>query len=79
MYWINFRDKSRSVANFEALAVIEHQGNITRDGEGQGHYLCDIKSSKSNTWFRTNDNNVPLPISIDNVTKNGVVILYKKK
>ena len=79
MYWINFRDKSRSVANFEALAVIEHQGNITRDGEGQGHYLCDIKSSKTNTWFRTNDNNVPLPISIDNVTKNGVVILYKKK
>ena len=79
MYWINFRDKSRSVANFEALAVIEHQGNITRDGEGQGHYLCDIKSSKSNTWFRTNDNNVPLPISIDNVTKNGVVVLYKKK
>ena len=79
MYWINFRDKSRSVANFEALAVIEHQGNITRDGEGQGHYLCDIKSSKTNTWFRTNDNNVPLPISTDNVTKNGVVILYKKK
>ena len=75
----NFRDNSRSAAIFEALAVIEHQGNITRDGEGKGHYLFDIKSSKSNTWFRTNDNNVPLPISIDNVTKNGVVILYKKK
>ena len=74
-----FRDRSRSGASFEALAVIEHSGDMTSDGDGQGHYICDIKSSTSKTWFRTNDNKVPVPISIDSVTKNGIVILYKKK
>ena len=52
---------------------------MTGDGEGQGHYVCDVKSSKSNSWFRTNDNNDPVPISHRSVTKNAVVILYKKK
>ena len=52
---------------------------MTGDGEGQGHYVCDVKSSKSNSWFRTNDNNDPVSISHRSVTKNAVVILYKKK
>ena len=59
--------------------MIEHHGSMTQDGEGQGHYICDVKCIKSNKWFRTNDNDVPMPISVDHVTKNGVVILYKKK
>ena len=74
-----FRDKTKSEACFEPLAVIEHRGSMTRDGEGQGHYICDIKSSISKTWYRTNDNNDPIPISKGSVTKNGVVILYKQK
>ena len=52
---------------------------MTRGGEGQGHYICDIKSPTSKSWFRTNDNNNPARISSRHVTKNGVVILYKKK
>ena len=58
--------------------MIEHQGTMTQDGEGQGHYICDIKSNISKTWHRTNDNNDPIPILRNSVTKNGVVILYKK-
>ena len=73
------RDRSRYEANFEAVAVIQHEGSMTRDGDGQGHYICDVKCSKSKTWFRTNDNMDPLPISITEVTESGVVILYKKK
>ena len=73
------RDGSRSEGEFEALAVIEHKGNMTDDGDGQGHYICDVKCKESNSWFRTNDNADPLPISHQDVTKYGVVILYKKK
>ena len=53
-------------------------GNMTSDGDGQGHYICDVKSHKSKTWFRTNDNENPVPIALHNVTKNAVIILYKR-
>ena len=58
--------------------MIEHQGQMTRDGEGQGHYICDVKT-KENQWYRTNDNKTPIPIEVKHVTKNTVVALYKKK
>ena len=77
--WNIFRDKTKSEAWFEPLAVIEHRGSMTRDGEGQGHYICDVKSNISKTWHRTNDNNDPISISRGCVTKNGVVVLYKQK
>jgi ubiquitin C-terminal hydrolase len=66
-------------AQFEALAVIEHSGSMTSDGDRQGHYICDVKSSQSKTWFKTNDNMDPVPINLDSVTKKAVVVLYKKK
>ena len=52
-----------------------HSGSMTNDGDGQGHYVFDMKCSQSKTWFRTNDNKDPVPISHDNVTKKAVVIL----
>ena len=73
------RDECRLEAHFEALAIIEHSGSMTSDGDGQGHYICDVKSSQSKTWFKTNDNMDPVPINLDYVTKNAVVVLYKKK
>ena len=49
---------------------------MTRDGEGQGHYIRDVKCSQKQQWFRTNDNEDPVPIEVDDVSKHGVVILY---
>ena len=63
---------------YEAIAVIQHEGDIAKDGETQGHYICDIKWKCSSTWFRTNDNLIPIPISVQDVTKKGVIILYKR-
>ena len=73
-----FRDKTGSVCSYEAISVIEHQGAMTSDGEGQGHYICDVKHKSTQTWYKTNDNDNPLPISISNVTKRAIVVLYKK-
>ena len=62
---------------FEAIACIEHQGQMTRDGEGQGHYICDVKA-KDNQWYRTNDNDSPVQISKQHVSKKAAVVLYRK-
>ena len=51
---------------------------MTRDGEGQGHYICDVKQGSTQTWYKTNDNESPIPVSINNVTKCAIVILYKQ-
>ena len=69
---------SDEVAEYEPIALIEHQGLMLNEGETRGHYICDLKDEKSQRWFRTNDNLKPLEISSDNVTKKPVVVLYKK-
>ena len=71
-------DKSREFAPFEPIALVEHQGQMSEDGETQGHYICDLEDKQTLVWFRTNDNQEPIPISLDNVTKNAVVILYRR-
>ena len=52
---------------------------MTKDGDGQGHYICDVKCSITHQWYRTNDNMDPVVISKEDVSKQSVVILYKKK
>ena len=76
MYFL--RDERGLDANYEAIAVIEHQGSMTRDQEGQGHFICDVKHTGSDIWYRTNDNHNPTPVSCNNVTKKAIVILYKR-
>ena len=51
---------------------------MTRDQEGQGHFICDVKHTGSDIWYRTNDNHNPTPVSSNNVTKKAIVILYKR-
>ena len=63
---------------YEAIAVIEYQGMISSTGESQGHYICDIKYPRSQQWYRTNDNSIPIPIHKTNVSKCPYVLLFKK-
>ena len=73
-----YRDEIGTESGYEPLAIIEHQGQMTKKGEGQGHYICDIRNKEDQLWYRTNDNHNPVPISINNVTKHPVVVLFKK-
>ena len=73
-----FRDQSSSVSSYEPIAVIEHQGQMTSQGEGQGHFICDVKQRNTETWYKTNDNQDPISIPIQSVTKNAIVVLYKQ-
>ena len=63
---------------YEPVSIIDFQGTVRVTGESNGHYICDIKENSTGLWFRTNDNLEPRPISIEEVTKNAYVILYRK-
>ena len=63
---------------YEAVALIEFQGRVSSQGDSAGHYVCDIKHRLTESWFRTNDNNTPVQIEPDNVSKLANVILYRK-
>ena len=64
---------------YEAVSIIEFRGSVDANGNSSGHYICDILEENSKTWFRTNDNAEPLSIDVENVSKQGYVILYKLK
>ena len=72
------RDTDDHVNQYEAVSIIEYQGSIKSTGQSDGHYICDIKDRLSEKWFRTNDNNDPKPIKVEDISKNAYVILYKK-
>ena len=63
---------------YGAIALIEYQGTINREGQSQGHYICDIKNNSDNCWYRTNDNNDPIPITVSDVTKKAYVVLFRR-
>ena len=64
---------------YEAVSIIEFRGSVDATGNSNGHYICDILEENSKTWFRTNDNAEPLSIEVEDVSKQGYVILYKLK
>ena len=51
---------------------------MSEEGRTQGHYICDLKVKETPNWIRTNDNQEAIPISLSNVTKKPVVVLYRK-
>ena len=73
-----FRDSEGNEAAYEAISVVEFDGSITFSGQSHGHYICDVQERSGNSWFRTNDNCYPIPITKDLVSKNAYVILLKR-
>ena len=73
-----YRDAEGSQVWYEAIAVIEYMGRLSQTGESDGHYICDVKESISNKWFRTNDNSTPIQIRTSDVSQNGYVVLLRR-
>ena len=72
------RDSLGIESQYEVIAVIEYRGRLTPSGNSDGHYICDVKDKLTGKWFRTNDNNQPMEIDLQDVSSCGYVILYKK-
>ena len=71
------RDNDGSRCKYQAIAVISHHGQMTADGEGRGHYTCDVRTVGGH-WYRTNDNEAPVRISRRKLSKKCTVVLYSK-
>ena len=76
--YIFCRDATGSQVWFEPIAVSEFRGTLRPDGTSEGHYLCDVKETSSNQWFRTNDSSLPVPIRTSELSKFAYVVLYKR-
>ena len=74
----NFRDAEGCQAFYEAVSVVDFAGRLSTSGESGGHYTCDIKDSKTKSWFRTNDSCLPVLIDEAQVSKTGYVVLFKQ-
>ena len=72
------RDAGGSVSGYEAIAIIEYQGTLSRAGVSQGHYICDIKDKETKLWFRTNDNRNPFQIGTSQVSQKASAVLFKR-
>ena len=71
------QDVEGKKATFTPIAVIHHNGGVINNIT-QGHYQADILDKKSDKWIRTSDDEDPVIISKDNITKAGYIFLYKK-
>ena len=73
------RDVEGNRCLYESIAVIQFDGRLNPDGQSGGHYTCDIKDRNSSMWFKTNDEQDPVPIEVQDVSKYAYVVLLKRK
>ena len=73
-----YRDAGDCREWYEAISVVEFNGTLSPTGDSVGHYICDVKDSTSSTWFKTNDDKHPVPISNSEVSKYGYIVLFKR-
>ena len=76
--FLNYRDALGNESQYEVVSVIEFKGSLTATGQSEGHYICDVKERSNGQWFRTNDNDDPISIEAEDVSKSAYVILYKR-
>ena len=76
-YIVALRDAGGQNNWYEAISIIEHRGTLSRDGISAGHYICDIKEKGSKCWYRTNDEQFPVRISVDEVSTKAYAVLYR--
>ena len=74
---VSIKDIHGNEAVFEPISVVNHVGNMSEDGRSSGHYTADVKNQITKTWFKTSDNDRPIPIFPEDVTKKGYIILYR--
>ena len=64
---------------YQPISVIEHLGSLSSDGYSSGHYRCDVLEKTSNQWLRTNDDCEPVQIDVQDVSRQGYAILFRRK
>ena len=63
---------------YKAITVVSYMGNINSQGHSGGHYTADVLCKSNGKWYRTSDSMDPQEIEVSNISKNGILFLYKK-
>ena len=70
-------DSQGNEGTFNCISIVEHTGVLYQDGGSSGHYTADVFNNFTKSWWRTSDNEHPVPLSIADVTKKGFIFLLK--
>ena len=70
-------DSQGNEGTFQCISIVEHSGVLYQDGRSSGHYTADVYNHVTKSWWRTSDNERPVPLSIADVTKQGFIFLLK--
>ena len=70
-------DSQGNEGTFNCISIVEHTGVLYQDGGSSGHYTADVYNNFTKSWWRTSDNERPVPLSIADVTKKGFIFLLK--
>ena len=60
-------------------SIFQHSGGIEHNVRSARHYMCDVKNIQDNKWYHTSDSTEPRVLRKNQVTKNGFIVLYKRK
>ena len=70
-------DSQGNEGTFKTICIVEHTGVLYQDGRSSGHYTADVFNNVTSSWWRTSDNERPVPLSTSDVTKKGFIYLLK--
>ena len=73
---IKLKDSLDQEAEFEPIAVIHHQGQVSSNNDTSGHYRADVLHPQSRQWFQTSDDEAPRLIT--QPSNKGYILIYKK-
>ena len=74
---VSLVDVSGHSAEFTPIAIIHHSG-VVMGNTTRGHYQADVKDKSTSKWIRTSDDEPPAEISVEDLTNQGYIFLYKK-
>ena len=74
-----FRDSTEREFIYEPIASIEFRGTVSPSGESFGHYICYVKENVHKQWYFTNDNDEPIEVDEQDISKLSYVTLFHRK
>ena len=63
---------------YEFIGLVKFIGEVSAYGAFKGHYIANIKTLE-NTFYRTDDSRTPRLLAKSEVSKQGFIVLFKRK
>ena len=74
---VTITDSFGQSAVFSPIAVIHHSGIVTQKNDTCGHYRADVRSTATDEWFQTSDDQIPLKVPLP--SDQCYITIFKKE